>query len=106
MSRGRRRAARVVRARKTRAWRWPKEALGAAWTLAWSLRPSARFFLLAGLLGVLWACGVPHLRWEYTYADYGDLRVYRSCEYVGIWPFALSNPENCPFLAFVKTWKE
>jgi len=56
------------------------------------------------LLLVAWAVSpiTPHMRWRYTYQDYGQSRVYYHCQYIGVEGFIdYREGANCPFITLI-----
>ena len=45
----------------------------------------------------------PHMRWQYTYHEYGLHRVYTACEYLGSSGFVeyMDREGNCPFFTVI-----
>lgn len=45
----------------------------------------------------------PHLRWQYTYQEYGQHRVYVACEYLGAHGFVhyMDRGLDCPIIAVI-----
>ena len=44
----------------------------------------------------------PHMRWTYTYQDYGQTRNYHRCEYIGpdgLVPYM--HGDTCPFITLI-----
>lgn len=62
-----------------------------------------RLFILAGIVWMLWALGMPHLRASYQYVGPSDGPIYTRCDYLGWEPFITRGPE-CPLVVF-RPWK-
>lgn len=44
----------------------------------------------------------PHLRWTYSYNDYGNYRVYHRCTYLGAGGFVeYMRGDTCPFITLI-----
>lgn len=78
--------------------------------MSWLLRSVAGLLSLWPLLLVIALFVSPitlHMRWEYTYRDFGNYRVYYDCTYLGPAGFVnYMHGDNCPFFTLIDPKKE
>lgn len=62
-----------------------------------------RLWPLALVLAIFISPISPHLRWEYTYKDFGSRRVYYHCTYLGVHGLRFyMQGDECPVVALLR----